>query len=117
MRSILSPNDLHADFKDQALNYNIDIVDVVAKTEPVNRLVAVGMRYNDAVYSARKALKKIGIEIAYLEYGSYTSNWPKRLALKMWIDGSTFPMVFANKQLVGGSKDVCRLIAEDRLNK
>lgn len=117
MRSIFDPNDLHADIKDQVLNYNKDIVDEVAKAVSENRVVVVGMRYNDAVYSARKALKKAGIEFTYLEYGSYTSSWRKRLALKMWTGWPTFPMVFVGGVLVGGSKDVRALIAEGRLNK
>ena len=117
MRSILTPNDLHADIKDQVLNYNKDIVDEVAKAISENRVVVVGMRYNDAVYTARKALKKADIEFTYLEYGSYTSSWRKRLALKMWTGWPTFPMVFVDKVLVGGSKDVRALIAEGHLRK
>tara|TARA_B110000208_G_scaffold8743_1_gene11269 strand:+ start:552 stop:665 length:114 start_codon:yes stop_codon:yes gene_type:complete len=37
-------------------------------------VVVVGMRYNNAVYGARKALKKDGIEFTYLEYGGYASQ-------------------------------------------
>ena len=70
MRSILDPSELHSDIKDQVLNYNKDIVDEVAKAVAENRVVVVGMKYNDAVYSARKALKEAGIEFTYLEYGS-----------------------------------------------
>ena len=38
--------------------YHIDIVDEVKAAVSVNRVVVVGMRYDDAVYGARKALKK-----------------------------------------------------------
>ena len=115
MRSVLDPNDLHADIKDQVLNYNNDIVDEVAKAVSVNQVVVVGMRYNDAVYSARKALKKAGIEFTYLEYGSYTSSWRKRLALKMWTGWPTFPMVFVDQQLVGGSSDLRKLLKSGKI--
>ena len=112
MRSVLTPNELHADIKDQVLHYNKDIVDEVAKAVSENRVVVVGMRYNDAVYTARKALKKAGIEFTYLEYGSYTSSWRKRLALKMWTGWPTFPMVFVDGVLVGGSSDLRTLLKE-----
>ena len=117
MRSILSPNELHADIKDQVLNFNKEIVDEVAKAVSENHVVVVGMKYNDAVYTARKALKKAGVEFTYLEYGSYISSWRKRLALKIWTGWPTFPMVFVDGVLVGGSKDVRALIAEGHLNK
>ena len=33
-----------------------------------------------------------GIDFYYLEYGSYFSQWHRRLALKMWTGWPTFPM-------------------------
>lgn len=115
MRSILTPNELHADIKGQVLNYNKDIVDEVAKAVSENHVVVVGMRYNDAVYTARKVLKKAGVEFTYLEYGSYTSFWRKRLALKMWTGWPTFPMVFVDQQLVGGSSDLRKLLKDRKI--
>jgi monothiol glutaredoxin len=44
-------------------------------------------------------------------YGSYFSAWRRRNALKMWPGWPTFPMVFVKGILVGGARDLDRLIA------
>ena len=95
--------------------YHIDIVDEVKAAVSTNRVVVVGIRYNDAFYGARKALKKAGIEFTYLEYGGYASQWRRRLALKMWTGWPTFPMIFVDQTLVGGSKDLQRLLNDGKL--
>ena len=115
MRKMLSSSALHASIKDQVEGYHIDIVDEVKAAVSANSVVVVGMRYNDAVYGARKALKKAGIEFTYLEYGGYASQWRRRLALKMWTGWPTFPMIFVDQTLVGGSKDLQRLLNDGKL--
>ena len=115
MRKMLSSTAIHASIKDQVEGYHIDIVDEVKAAVSVNRVVVVGMRYDDAVYGARKALKKAGIEFTYLEYGGYASQWRWRLALKMWTGWPTFPMIFVDQTLVGGSKDLQRLLNDGKL--
>ena len=115
MRKMLSSTAIHASIKDQVEGYHIDIVDEVKAAVSVNRVVVVGMRYNDAVYGARKALKKAGIEFTYLEYGGYASQWRRRLALKMWTGWPTFPMIFVDQTRVGGSKDLQRLLNDGKL--
>ena len=115
MRKMLSSTALHASIKDQVEGYHIDIVDEVKAAVSANRVVVVGMRYNDAFYGARKALKKAGIEFTYLEYGGYASQWRRRLALKMWTSWPTFPMIFVDQTFVGGSKDLQRLLNDGKL--
>ena len=115
MRKMLSSTAIHASIKDQVEGYHIDIVDEVKAAVSANRVVVVGMRYNNAVYGARKALKKDGIEFTYLEYGGYASQWRRRLALKMWTGWPTFPMIFVDQTLVGGSKDLQRLLNDGKL--
>ncbi len=115
MRKMLSSTAIHASIKDQVEGYHIDIVDEVKAAVSANSVVVVGMRYNDAVYGARKALKKAGIEFTYLEYGGYASQWRRRLALKMWTGWPTFPMIFVDQTLVGGSKDLQRLLNDGKL--
>jgi monothiol glutaredoxin len=78
-----------------------------------NRVVVVGMVYNYSVYTARKELKKAKIEYIYLEYGSYISQWLRRLALKMWTGWPTFPMIFMDGILVGGRKDLRFMLKEN----
>ena len=69
--------------RDQINSFHADIVAEVDAAVQTNRIVVVGMKYNDAVWQARKNLTKAGLEFKYIEYGSYTSMWRKRLALKM----------------------------------
>lgn len=112
MRTVLRPEAIHSAIRDEVGNYHCDIVQEVVETIAASRVVVVGMRYNDAVYKARKALKKAGIDFTYLEYGSYTSQWRRRLALKMWTGWPTFPMVFVDQSLVGGSKELLTLLKD-----
>ena len=112
MRTILNPDDIHPNIKDEVANFQSDIVQEVAKTVAESRVVVVGMRYNPAVSKARDALKDSGIDFIYLEYGSYTSEWHKRLALKMWTGWPTFPMIFVDQKLVGDRKDLLALLKE-----
>lgn len=79
--------------------------DTIAEVEQAianNDVVVVGMAQNSHVKNVRKALKDAGIEFKYLEYGSYFSEWRRRLAIKLWSGWSTFPQVFARGVLIGG---------------
>ena len=114
MRLILSTNEIHHTVQDEVTNFQIDIVQEVAKTVVENPVVVVGMKYNLWVGKARDALRGAGIDFVYLEYGSYMSEWRKRLALKMWTGWPTFPMVFVKQKLIGGNTDIRVLLDEDR---
>jgi monothiol glutaredoxin len=109
-RPILAEANLHAAIRPQVLGYHADIITEVQAALAAHKIVIVGMRWNDAVWQARKLLKKAGQEFHYIEYGSYTSGWRKRLALKMWTGWPTFPMVFVNGTLVGGGSDLKALM-------
>ena len=65
-------------------------------------VVVVGLAQNPHVKNVRKALNDAKIAFTYLEYGSYFSEWRKRLAIKMWSGWPTFPQVFVRGALVGG---------------
>ena len=114
MRTILDPDDIHPTIKDEVANFQTDIVKQVSKTVAENHVVVVGMKYNPEVSKARDALKNAGIDFVYLEYGSYTSQWRQRLALKMWTGWPTFPMIFVDQKLIGGRKDLLALLNEDK---
>jgi glutaredoxin-related protein len=115
MRKILGYNDIHSTIADQVQSYYSDVVDDVSAAVKENRVVVVGMRWNDAVWQARKNLKKAGVDFKYIEYGSYTSAWRKRLALKMWTGWPTFPMIFIDQKLIGGNSDLKKLIADGKI--
>ena len=81
-----------------------------------NKVVVVGMAQNPEPKKARKILERLGIDYKYLEYGNYFNTWYRRNALKMWTGWPTFPMIFINGMLIGGTKDLQRLIEEDELS-
>jgi len=115
MRKILARDDMHRTIADLVQNLHKDVVEEVTLAVEQNRIVVVGMRWNDAVWQARKNLKKAGYDFKYIEYGSYTSAWRKRLALKMWTGWPTFPMIFIDQKLIGGNSDLKKLLSSNEI--
>lgn len=74
-------------------------------------VVVVGMAQNPHVKKARKALEAAGFQVHYLEYGSYFSDWRRRLAIKLWSGWPTFPQVFVKGTLIGGEELTRQAIA------
>jgi glutaredoxin len=74
-----------------------------------NAVVVVGMAWNPFPAKARKWLDAAGVKYKYLEYGSYASQWRKRLPLKLWTGWTTFPMIFVDGQFIGGFSDLAKL--------
>ncbi|CAD5373399.1 Glutaredoxin [Rubrivivax sp. A210] len=91
----------------------LEVQDAIAR----HAVVVVGMRQNPFPRRARKALEAAGIAHHYMEYGSYFSQWRRRLALKMWAGWPTLPMVFVKGTLVGGADDLARLIASGEIKR
>jgi monothiol glutaredoxin len=75
-------------------------------------VVVVGMAQNPHVKRVRQALAQAGVAYTYLEYGSYLSDWRKRLAIKLWTGWPTFPQVFVRGVLIGG-EDLTRVALAD----
>ena len=92
-------------------------VDEVAASVRDNKLVVVGMRQNPVVKKARSALGQAGLAYEYLEYGSYLSEWKRRLAIKLWSGWPTFPQVFVRGRLIGGAAELDAAIASGELQK
>ena len=114
-RMILEESKIHPAVRDKIANYRTNMVTEVQAAIAGSDVVVVGMRQNPAPRRARKALDAAGIDYRYLEYGSYFSEWRRRLALKMWTGWPTFPMVFVKGVLVGGADDVIKLIGSGEL--
>lgn len=114
-RKVFEANKLHTAIRDQVLGYHSDIVAEVEAAVASNRVVVVGMRWNDSVWKARRNLAKANLSFKYLEYGSYTTGWRRRLALKMWTGWPTFPMVFVDGQFIGGNTDLEKLLQSGEL--
>lgn len=116
MREILSADRLDSAIRQHVLTFQNEIVAEVSQAVQDNRIVVVGMRWNNSVRKARNNLNKAGLAFTYLEYGSYTSQWYKRLGLKMWTGFPTFPMVFVDQKLVGGNSDLEKFLADNKLS-
>ena len=85
---------------------------VIAEVEAAvaaNAVVVVGMSWNPFPRQARKWLDGAGIPYKYIGYGSYVSEWRKRLPLKLWTGWTTFPMIFVNGEFIGGATDLMRM--------
>ena len=114
-RHLLEDAQLHDAIREPVVNFHADIVHNVRAAAGSNPILVIGMAGNPWCKRARKALANAGQAHHYLEYGSYFGGWQPRLALKMWTGWPTFPMVFVRGQLVGGAKDLQRLIASGEL--
>lgn len=116
-RSILEESRIHPAVRDKVAKYNAPIVAEVLAAVAQHPVVVVGMRQNPFPAKARRALAAAGVAYHYLEYGSYFSDWRRRLALKMWTGWATLPMIFVKGVLVGGADDLGRLIASGELKR
>jgi len=115
MRRLLPHERIHAGIRERIATYRQEIVQEVEAAIAGNDIVVVGMRQNPFPRKARKLLDAAGLEYRYLEYGSYFSDWRKRLALKLWTGWPTFPMVFVKGVLIGGATELARLIDSGEL--
>jgi glutaredoxin-related protein len=112
---VLPEQQIHSDIQVTVAQFNQDIVQEVQLAISQHQVVVVGMTQNPVVKNVRALLKEAGISYHYLEYGSYFSQWKRRLALKMWTGWPTFPMVFRDGVLLGGHKEVKALIARQAI--
>ena len=103
--------------RDVVATFHRAIVDEVTAALAKDHVVVVGMAQNPFVKKARQLLNAEGIKFTYLEYGSYLSNWKKRLAIKLWAGFPTYPMVFIDGTLVGGHSELLKLKADGKLPK
>ncbi len=97
--------------------FHADVVREVEAAVARDAVVVVGMAQNPHVKNVRKALSEAGVEFTYLEYGSYFSEWKKRLAIKLWSGWPTFPQVFVRGTFVGGDELTRAALADGSLKK
>ena len=109
-RKTLAETQIHPDaLKFMEANHS-DTVNEVIKAVTANKTVVVGMAQNPVVKKARKVLDEAKIPYTYLEYGSYFSEWKKRLAIKLWSGWPTYPQVFMDGKLIGGCDDLIKYL-------
>ena len=97
--------------------FHADVIAEVKGAIAKDAVVVVGMAQDPHVKNVRKALTEGGIAFTYLEYGSYFSEWKKRLAIKLWSGWPTFPQVFVRGTLIGGAEATRAAIADGSLAK
>lgn len=108
----------YSDNAGQSLSTNHpNVIAAISAAVGKDAVVVVGMSQNPHVGKARSVLTAASIPFTYLEYGSYLSQWKERLAIKMWSGWPTFPQVFVNGTLIGGSSDTRAALADGSLQK
>lgn len=116
-RNVLPESQIHPAIRDRIAASNADIVKEVQAAVAANGVLIVGMGMNPYPKKARKLLDSKQITYAYLEYGSYFSDWHRRNALKMWTGWPTFPMIFVKGTLIGGAQDLEKLVASGEIGR
>jgi monothiol glutaredoxin len=92
--------------------FHSDTVREVRAAVERDGVVVVGMAQNPHVKRVCQALTRAGVAYTYLEYGSYLSDWRKRLAIKLWTGWPTFPQVFVRGVFIGG-EDLTKVALAD----
>ena len=108
-RAILDESRVHPAIRARISDEGKAVIAEVEAAVAANAIVVVGMSWNPFPRQARKWLDSAGIPYKYLGYGSYASQWRKRLPLKLWTGWTTFPMIFVDGQFVGGFNDLVKL--------
>ena len=115
-RKLLEPRLISDAARQRAASFHPEVVAAVEQATRSNAVVVVGMAQNPHVKKVRKLLNEAGVAFTYLEYGSYLSQWHKRLAIKLWSGWPTFPQVFVRGVLIGGSDLTQQALADGTLN-
>lgn len=114
-RPLLSDTNMSEQVRAVVSAFHGDVVSEVRAAVEGQAVVVVGMATNPFVKKSRKALTAAGLDFTYLEYGSYTSQWKRRLAIKLWSGWPTFPQVFVGGTLIGGNQELEAALADGSL--
>jgi monothiol glutaredoxin len=114
-RPLLDPSRIAPAAAEKLNALHTDTLDELQKAIEAHPIVVVGMAQNPHVKNVRKALQGASLDFHYLEYGSYFSEWNKRLAIKLWSGWPTFPQVFVRGVLIGGEELTRAALADGTL--
>jgi glutaredoxin-related protein len=117
MRPLLETQHVTPEAQAKMESFHADVLAEVKGAVAKDPVVVVGMAQNPHVKNVRKALSEASIPFTYLEYGSYFSEWRRRLAIKLWSGWPTFPQVFVRGTLIGGEDATKAAIADGSLQK
>ena len=114
-RPILDPSRIDPAAAAKMADSHAETLDEIEAAIANHAVVVVGMAQNPHVKNVRRALTDAGIEFQSLAYGSYFSEWRRRLAIKQWSGWPTFPQVFVRGVLIGGEDLTKAAIADGSL--
>ena len=97
--------------------FHADVIARVTDAIANHAVVVVGMAQNPHVKRARTTLEAANIPFEYVEYGSYFSQWQKRLAIKLWSGWPTFPQVYVDGVLIGGADETAKALEDGSLRR
>ncbi|HWE27387.1 MAG TPA: glutaredoxin domain-containing protein [Polyangia bacterium] len=117
MRPLLAADHTSPDAARFIESFHAEVVRDVSAAVARDAVVVVGMAQNPHVRKTRKALDEAGVAFTYLEYGSYFSEWKRRLAIKLWSGWPTFPQVFVRGTLLGGEDATVAALADGSLKQ
>ena len=101
-RKQLDPSKIHPAAESKLAERHPETIAEIEAAIATHKVVVVGMAQDPHVKNVKKALTEAGIEFKYLEYGSYFSEWSRRLTIKLWSGWPTFPQVFVRGVLLAG---------------
>lgn len=116
-RKILEENRVTPAAADKMAKFHGDFLKEVVAEVDKGDVVVIGMRQNPVCKEVRKVLDGADVKYKYLEYGSYLSEWKKRLAIKLWSGWPTYPQIFVHGKLVGGCSEVKDMLTDESFQK
>ena len=114
-RPLLDPSRIAPAAAEKIASAHAETLAEIEQAIAAHPVVVVGMAQNPHVKNVRRALTEAGIEHHVLQYGSYFSEWRRRLIIKQWSGWPTFPQVFVRGVLIGGENLTKDAIADGSL--
>ncbi len=114
-RDILADDKMSPDAAAESHAFHRDFVDEVKAAVARDRIVVIGMGQNPVVRRAKKMLNEAKLPFTSIDHGNYLTGYRRRLAIKMWTGFPTFPQVFVEGTLIGGARELGKLLAAGNL--
>lgn len=114
-RRLLDPSRIDAAAAEKMASAHAETLQEIEDAIAKHAVVVVGMAQNPHVRNVKRALGEAGIAFHALDYGSYFSEWRRRLVIKQWSGWPTFPQVFVRGVLIGGEDLTKAAIADGSL--
>lgn len=111
-RRTLDDSQIQPEALKKITHFHRETVEEVISAVLTNKIVIIGMSQNPVVKKARRHLDNLNMKYHYLSYGSYFSQWKKRLAIKLWSGWPTYPQVFIDGKLIGGCDELIKFLSK-----